>query len=290
VEGRLLEGVRMGSKARLLVAVVACMCGVGPAPVAAATKASTRVVIVEDRGVAAPGQIAGFSERCPASAPHAVSGTFGPTAGTPLAGQFLLTRSVPLHRTGWRVDVQNLSVVPQAFFAGAVCVGAPVRFAYPEATGVAPPGMDDGFNMPCPRRAPLAIGGFAGPQAPAGLGQIANDSAFPTRAGWDIGVRNLGGMPQPYYAGAVCVGRAMTIALVRRVRTVPPGRRAETQLRCPRRAPQPVSSAFAAGNVAARGQIVATDAFRSGAHAWYTGVRNLSNRPQSAVVGVVCVR
>lgn len=280
----------MRTKAGLFLAVVVYLCSAGSPPASAATKTIARVVVVEDRGVVAPGQVAGFSERCPARAPHAVGGTFGPTGNTPFAGQFLLTRSVPLRRTGWRVDLQNLAPLPQPFFVGAVCMGAPVRFAYPEVTGVAPAGMDDGYDMPCPRRAPTAISGFFGPQSATGLGQIANDSSFRTQAGWDIGVRNLGSVPQPYYAGAVCVGAALSTTLVHRVRRIAPGQRAETILRCPRRIPRPLTSAFAAGNASARGQIVATDAFRSGARTWYTGVRNLSNRPQSAAVGVICVR
>jgi hypothetical protein len=96
------------SKARLGVAVVACICSVDPSSASAATKpVAARIVVVEDRGVAQPGQVAGFSERCPARAPHAVGGTFGPTGGTPIAGQFLLTQSVPQHRTAWRIDVLN---------------------------------------------------------------------------------------------------------------------------------------------------------------------------------------
>jgi hypothetical protein len=150
--------------------------------------------------------------------------------------------------------------------------------------------MDDGFDMPCPRRAPVAIGGFFGPQQAAGLGQIAGDGSLRTKRGWDVGVRNLGGAPQPYFAGAVCVGGAVRTTLVRRVREVPAGKRVGTVLRCPRRTPKPLTAVFAAGDAAARGQIVATDAFRTGARTWFTGVRNVSNAAQSAVVGVVCVR
>jgi hypothetical protein len=278
------------AKARLS-AMVLCVCAATwPGAALAKPAAATRVVVVEDQGVVQPGSSAGFSERCPARAPHAIGGTFGPTDNSPHAGQFLLTASYPLRRSGWRIDVQNVTTVPRPFFAGAVCLGSPVRFAYPEATRVAPPGVDDGYTMPCPRSAPQAIGGFFGPQGAGGLGQLAGDGAFPTKAGWDIGVRNLGAMPQAYYAGAVCAGAGLRTALVSSARKIAAGQWAETKLRCPSAAPQPVTPAFAAGDAGARGQIVATDAFRTGARTWSTGVRNLSGRQEPAAVGVVCVR
>jgi hypothetical protein len=280
----------MGSSVRTSLALVVVLCAVSPDAALAAPTAATRVVVVEDQGVVAPQQTGGFSEHCPARAPHAVGATFGPTDTQPLAGQFLLTASFPLRRTGWRVVLKNPTPLPQPFFAGAICVGSPARFAYPEATAVAPPGMDDGFSLRCPRRAPTGLGGFFSAQDPAGLGQLANDSSFPTQTGWDIGVRNLAPGPQGYYAGAVCVGAAMTTVLVSRTRKVASGARIETRLRCPRRAPQPIGSVVAAGDAAARGQIVATDAFRAGVRTWNTGVRNLSTGPQLAGVGVICVR
>jgi hypothetical protein len=270
--------------AMLLSAVVPPAAAPGPRSI------GTQVVIVEDRGVIAPSQTAGFSERCPARAPHAVGATYGPTDDQPLAGQLLLTASFPLHRAGWRVVLKNLTPLPQPFFAGAVCLGSAARFAYPETTGVAAPGMDDGFSLRCPARAPNGIGGFFSPQDGAGLGQLGNDSSFPTKTGWDIGVRNIDRDPHGYFAGAVCVGAPMATALLSRTETVAAGARIEIHLRCPRRAPQPIGSVVAAGDAAARGQILATDAFRAGARTWNTGVRNVSTASQRAGVGVICVR
>ena len=281
----------MGSAVTTSLAVVMLLSGVVPPGIAAGGRSTkTRVVIVEDRGVIAPSQTGGFSEHCPASAPRAVGATYGPTDDQPLAGQLLLTASFPLHRTGWRVVLKNLTPLSQPFFAGAVCVGSAAPFAYPETTEVAAPGMDDGFSLRCPRRAPTGIGGFFSPQDGAGIGQLLNDSSFPTQIGWDIGVRNVDHASHGYFAGAVCVGSTMRTVLVSRTRRVAAGARIETRLRCPRRTPQPISSVVAAGAAAARGQIVATDAFRTGARTWNAGVRNLSTAPQLAGVGVICVR
>ena len=279
----------MGASARLLLAVGLLLGAASPAA-SAATPSTTRVVVVEDRGVVAPSQTAGFSERCPARAPHPVGATFGPTDDAPLAGQLMLTASFPLRRAGWRVVVKNITPLPQPFFAGAVCVGSPAGLAYPEMTDVVAPGMDDGFGVRCPRRAPQGIGGFFSPQDAAGLGQLVNDSSFRTDGGWDIGVRNLAPAPHGYFAGAVCAGRELHTALVTQTRKVAPGARIETQLRCPRRAPQPIASVHAAADAAAGGQIIATDAFRTGARTWNTGVRNVSTASQMAGVGVICVR
>jgi hypothetical protein len=252
--------------------------------------ARTVVVIREDQGVLGPHAAGGFLHACPARAPHPIGGTFGPPDGSPLAGQFLLAGSYRVGRTGWRVRLQNITGDPQPFFAGTVCVGADVSFAYPRASGVAAPGMDSGANVPCPRAEPRAVGGWFRPQSPSGVGQIAGDSAFRTREGWDLGVRNIGPMPQAYFAGAVCAGAALRTAMVSRVRTLPAGLAVHTALRCPAREPQPVTAVFAAADTAAAGQIVATDAFRTGAARWTTGIRNLSSSPQRGAAGVLCVR
>jgi hypothetical protein len=226
----------------------ACAAGPGaataPAPHAQAG-ARTTVVVLEDQGVLPPNGSGGFAHSCPARAPHPVGGTFGPGNGAPLAGQFLLTGSYPVGRRGWRVRLQNVTPLPQPFFAGTVCLGSPVRFA---------------------------------------------DSAFRTSEGWDVGVRNIGPTPQGYFAGAVCTGSMLRTATVSRVRTIPAGMGVHTTLRCPSRSPRPVSAVFAAADAAAAGQIVATDAFRTGARTWMTGLRNLGSAPRRGAVGVICVR
>jgi hypothetical protein len=274
----------------LIVAFCAAAASPPAATAAPAPQPATTVVVLEDQGVLQPGATARFSHQCPARAPHPAGGTFGPPDGSPLAGQYLLTASYPLERTGWRVVLHNLTPMPQPFFAGAVCLGADVRFVYPRTTGVAGPGAEAGANLACPKTAPRAIGGFFRPQAAGGLGQLVADGSFRTRAGWDTGVRNIGPTPQGYVAGAVCTEAALRTATVTRERTVAPGAALQTRLQCPRATPVPVAPLFAAADAAARGQIVATDAFRTGARTWLTGVRNISPQPQRAGVGVVCVR
>jgi hypothetical protein len=248
------------------------------------------VVVLEDQGVIPPGSFAGFRHTCPARAPNPVGGTYGPPDGVQPAGQFVLAGSYPVGRRAWHVRLRNVTPLPQPFFAGTVCVGSSEPFAYPRTTGVAPPGSDSGVNVSCPRRAPRAIGGFFRPQNPADLGQIFADSAFRTREGWDIGVRSIVLLPKGYVAGAVCVGSALRTVAVSRVRTIASGASVQSTLRCPARAPQPVTSVFAAADAAAAGQIVATDGFRTGARTWNTGVRNVSVAPQRGAVGVICVR
>jgi hypothetical protein len=224
-----------------------------------------------------------------ARAPHPGAGTFGPPDGSPLAGQFLLAGSYPVGKTGWRVRLQNLTAQPQPFFAGTVCVDAPVRFATSRTSGVAAPGMDAGANVACPQSVPRALGGFFRPQGAGVPAQLVGDGSFRTREGWDVGVRNLGPSPQAWFAGAVCAGSELPSRIVTRVRTVPPGQAVHVAVRCPARTPQPVAAVFAAADAAAAGQILATDAFRTGARTWTTGIRNVSPAPQRGAAGVVCV-
>jgi len=106
----------------------------------AAAPARSTVVVLEDQGVVPPNATRGFTRFCPKRAPHPVAGTFGPGAGAPLAGQFLLAASYPTReQKAWRVVVKNITPLAQSFFAGAVCLGADVRVAYPQTTGVAAP-------------------------------------------------------------------------------------------------------------------------------------------------------
>jgi hypothetical protein len=291
--------VRRNAGLGVIVALVAALAAPAAAPAAqddpspGAKKepppAST-VVVVEDQGIIRPGTFAGFRHTCPARAPNPVGGTYGPPDGVQPAGQFLLAGSYPVSRRAWRVQLRNVTPLPQPFFAGTVCVGSAEPFAYPRTTGVAPPGSDSGVNVSCPRRAPRAIGGFFRTQNPADLGQIVADSAFRTSEGWDIGVRSVVPLPKGYVAGAVCVGSRLRTVTVSRVRTIASGAGVHTTLTCPARTPQPVTSVYAAADAAAAGQILATDGFRTGARTWNTGVRNVSIAPQRGGVGVICVR
>jgi hypothetical protein len=272
----------------------------GESPRAATAPAVKSVVVVlEDQGVVPPGATRGFTRVCPKRAPHPVGGTFGPGEGSPRAGQFLLAASFPQsEKRAWRVVVKNITPLPQPFFAGAVCIGAPGPVVYVQTTGVAPPGMDAGADLRCPASAPRGIGGFFRPQQASATGLIVADGSFRTSAGWDVGIRNVGDIPsqsvppapQGYRVGAVCAGKGLRTAVVSRVRTVPGGRAVDTTLRCPLRTPQPLTGVFAAADAGAAGQILATGEFRTGARTWNSGVRNVSSAPQRGGVGVVCVR
>jgi hypothetical protein len=291
--------VRRNAGLGVIVALVAALAVPAAAPAAqddpspGAKKepppAST-VVVVEDQGIIRPGTFAGFRHTCPARAPNPVGGTYGPPEGVQAAGQYVLAASYPVGRRAWHVRLQNITPLPQPFFAGTVCVGSSERFAYPRTTAIASPGVDSGVNVSCPRTAPRAIGGFFRPQNSADLGQIFADSAFRTTEGWDIGVRSIVRFPKGYVAGAVCVGSGLRSVTVSRVRTIAPGASVQTTLRCPMRTPQPITSVYAAADAAAAGQIIATDGFRTGERTWNTGVRNLSVAPQRGGVGVICVR
>ena len=285
----------MGCMGALLCGAEAPAAQTPPAP----APARSTVVVLEDQGVVPPNATRGFTRFCPKRAPHPVGGTFGPGAGAPLVGQFLLAASYPTReQRAWRVVVKNITPLAQSFFAGAVCLGADVRVAYPQTTGVAAPGADAGAQLRCPASAPRGIGGFFRPQQTSATGQIAGDGSFRTGAGWDTGIRNIGpipiGMLAPgplgYRIGGVCAGADLRTATVSRVRTVPAGQAGRTTFRCPARTPQPLGAVYAAANAAAAGQILATGAFRTGARTWVTGVRNVSDKPQAGASGAICVR
>ena len=147
----------------------------------AAAPARSTVVVLEDQGVVPPNATRGFTRFCPKRAPRPVGGTFGPGAGAPLAGQFLLAASYPTReRRAWRVVVKNITPLAQSFFAGAVCLGADVPVVYPQTTGVAAPGADAGAQLRCPASAPRGIGGFFRPQQTSATGQLAGDGSFRT--------------------------------------------------------------------------------------------------------------
>lgn len=268
-------------------------------PTAPERPAKSTVVVLEDQGVVPPNATRGVTRFCPARAPHPVGGTFGPGQGGALAGQLLLAASYPTReRRAWRVVVKNITPIPQPFFAGAVCLGTDARVVYQQTTGVAPPGADAGADLRCPSSAPRGIGGFFRPQATGAMGQIAGDGSFRTPAGWDTGIRNIGPIPLGtlapgplgYRVGGVCASSELRTSVVSRVRAVPAGQGIRTTFRCPARLPQPLNAVFAAANAAAAGQILATDAFRTGARTWTTGVRNVSPLAQQGAAGVLCVR
>jgi hypothetical protein len=99
------------------------------APRVTAAKAFTskssglKIKYFANQGTVQPGAEDGSSYKCPKSAPHAISGFFGPAAAEAV-GQIVLTDSFPEGKTNrtWDVGVKNLSTTPQQYFVGVVCV------------------------------------------------------------------------------------------------------------------------------------------------------------------------
>ena len=217
----------------------------------AAAPARSTVVVLEDQGVVPPNATRGFTRFCPKRAPHPVGGTFGPGAGAPLAGQFLLAASYPTReRRAWRVVVKNITPLAQSFFAGAGASGPTCPSPTRRRPGWRRPGRTRGRSCGARHSAPRGIGGFFRPQQTSATGQIAGDGSFRTGAGWDTGIRNIGpiplGMLAPgpigYRVGGVCAGADLRTATVSRVRTIPPGQAGQATFRCPARTPQPLGA------------------------------------------------
>jgi hypothetical protein len=83
--------------------------------------------------------------------------------------------------------------------------GLTVRYLETGKETVGPAGTT-GFSFTCPKKAPRAIGGYAGPGDQASQGQIVISDSSPFKNGraWSIGVRNLSDQPRTFYVGAVC--------------------------------------------------------------------------------------
>src|SRR4029078_5994010 len=98
----------------LLCAAAAPAAQTPPAP----APARSTVVVLEDQGVVPPNATRGFTRFCPTRAPPPVGGTFGPGAGAPLVGQFLLAASYPTReQRAWRVVVKNIPPLQQSSLA-----------------------------------------------------------------------------------------------------------------------------------------------------------------------------
>jgi hypothetical protein len=70
------------------------------------------------------------------------------------------------------------------------------------------PGAVDGASYKCPKKTPHAISGFFGAASDAAVGQVVPTDSFPsgdTNRTWNVGVKNLGTVPQDYFVGVVCV-------------------------------------------------------------------------------------
>ena len=92
-------------------------------PHARVAKSGTRVVTLEV-DVSLPDNVAtGSSGRCPARAPHAVSGYWG-TDEDGRDGDLVNVRSSPVGTSGreWEVTLKNVSSSPISAYVGMVCV------------------------------------------------------------------------------------------------------------------------------------------------------------------------
>jgi hypothetical protein len=253
--------------------------------------ARLKVVYREDRGVLQPGSTDGFSERCPAAAPHAIAGYFG-TDSPSTSPLVSLADSVPFGKAGraWSIGVKNLSPDPQAYFVGAVCAssGPYVRVSN---SGTVAPGQTDGYDVTCPRRAPNPISGWFSPTA-QNTGQLMLVASDPSGRGWTISVKNASDQPQAYAAGAICAGPKVKVSyLGSQQRTVQPATIDYVGGQCPRRTPHAVDGAFGIptssdfGNVSIGGSTWTGTTGRS----WEIGVINLAPDPQPYFAGMVCI-
>jgi hypothetical protein len=176
---------------------------------------------------------------------------------------------------------------------------ARIRFGVADRT--VQPLEGDFSGVRCDRRTPHAISGFMVVQAET-TGQVHLSDFFPSlnRAGtsarhWLVGVRNLTAEPQNWFGGVVC-----TKARVRYLgfeSAMGPFESDSGAISCPRRVPNAVSGFFLVRSETT-GELQLGDFFprlrgpsgRARPVGWVIGVKNLTDRRQEWVGGVVCTR
>jgi hypothetical protein len=167
-----------------------------------------------------------------------------------------------------------------------------------EDQGVVPPNATRGFTRFCPKRAPHAVAGTFGPGQGAALaGQFLLAASYPTREqrAWRVVVKNITPLPQPFFAGAVCLGTDVPVRYRQTTGVAAPGSDAGAELRCPGSAPRGIGGFFRPQQSGSTGQIASDGSFRTPA-GWDTGVRNIGPIPLSTGtpaplgyrVGAVC--
>jgi hypothetical protein len=194
-----------------------------------------------------------------------------------------------------RVDAAELSPLARLSQARR----AQVRFGAADLT-VQPLGADFS-GVRCGRRAPNAISGFMVVQSEA-TGQVHLGDFFPSlnRAGtvarsWLVGIRNVTAEPQNWFGGVVCA-QARVRYLVFESAVGPFGSDSGV-ISCPRGAPNAVSGFFLVRSETT-GDIQLGDFFpeldgpprRARSVGWVIGVKNLTERRQEWLGGVVCTR
>ncbi|HTX09108.1 MAG TPA: hypothetical protein VME22_10890 [Solirubrobacteraceae bacterium] len=240
-----------------------------------------------------PGMAGGFVERCPATAPHAISGYFGPDDNAAY-GQLTLAASAPdgAGERKWVVAVKDLASEPEAYFVGAVCASAQQPFAYVSNTGTVDAGQTAGNKEICPKVAPQPISGlFYLQNGTAGDLELAE--SVNNRRGWDTEVNNVSDQPQAYVLGAVCAPRSARISyLISDLDTVAPSQALGSIGRCRKPTPHPVGGDFYPPRSEPFGNITLADSFPGGPSArplWETDVVNITSEPENYVVGTVCM-
>jgi hypothetical protein len=167
-----------------------------------------------------------------------------------------------------------------------------------EDQGVVPPNATRGVTRFCPARAPHPVGGtFGAGQGGALAGQFLLAASYPTRErrAWRVVVKNITPLPQPFFAGAVCLGTDARVAYTQTTGVAAPGADAGAELRCPASAPRGIGGFFAPQDSGATGLIAGDGSFRTPA-GWDTGLRNtgpiplgnLTPGPVGYRVGGVC--
>ncbi len=143
--------------------------------------------------------------KCPASAPHAINGYFSPNSPGDLGAGILADGGPLLGVRGAAVDVSNLGSKPLGGFGGAICTT--LRTGGFGIDGTVAAGKDDGYQPACPRRTPVAVGGFSLTKNDADRGAIVTDgSDHVSRGRWDTGVKSWTDHAVPYTAGVACIG------------------------------------------------------------------------------------
>jgi len=169
-------------------------------------RASARFAYPRTTYVVDPQASNGARVGCPNGAPHALSAYFQVQSPADL-GKGLLDNLGPdtqgKHEFGV-AGVKSFSGGPVGMYGGAVCTSLHTTLYGYDATVA--PGKNDLQSSICPRKTPVAVGGFAYAKAAADDGAILlADIGNLGRKGY-AGVRNLTDHPVPYSAGALCVG------------------------------------------------------------------------------------
>lgn len=261
--------------------------GLAAAAVAPRAVKPLKLLYHEHRAAVAPGSTGIVVDRCPAVAPHGISGYF--EAANP-PGPFLLGLSAPT-RHGWADGVINSGSTTQSFFGGEVCSSR--SFGSWASQIVLNPGQAAGARERClGRRDPKPIAGMAFPMNGNPPGDVIVAASVPVGRGWVTVLKNLGAQPQTYEIGVFCAPRSQHVVLLSTgVDTVAPHQIDMPTGRCPRRAPHAIGGFFSPARNTAWGDVALETSVPLGStkRVWGSIVKNLTSQPQNDVIGTVCL-